>query len=101
MMITSSSTGVNSQSWDYLSNYTDVQAWIPKNMVIVNKRAFKRLPKRGSIRAFNCSEDRRRTWLENGGDRNRRETKELAEKGINVAQPTPELMEALKKLVKP
>jgi TRAP-type C4-dicarboxylate transport system substrate-binding protein len=25
-------------------------------------------------------------------------TKELAEKGINVAQPTPELMEALKKV---
>jgi len=45
MMLTSPTTGVSSQSWDYVSHYTDVQAWIPKNMVIVNKRAFKRLDK--------------------------------------------------------
>ena len=43
-MVTSPSTGVSSQAWDYVTHYTDTQAWIPKNMVIVNKRSFKRLP---------------------------------------------------------
>ncbi|MCZ6488004.1 MAG: TRAP transporter substrate-binding protein, partial [Gammaproteobacteria bacterium] len=42
-MVTSPSTGVSSQSWDYITDYTDTRAWIPKNMVIVNARAFKRL----------------------------------------------------------
>lgn len=39
-MITSPSTGVSSQAWDFTSHYTDVQAWLPKNMVFVNSSAF-------------------------------------------------------------
>jgi len=42
-MITSPSTGVNSQSWDYISHFTTINAWIPKNMVFVNKKIFDRL----------------------------------------------------------
>jgi TRAP-type C4-dicarboxylate transport system substrate-binding protein len=38
-MITSPSTGVSSQAWDYTSYYIDVQAWLPKNMVFVNSAA--------------------------------------------------------------
>lgn len=44
-MVSSPLTGVTSQAWDYVSHYTDIQAWIPKNMVVINKRAFKRLDK--------------------------------------------------------
>jgi TRAP-type C4-dicarboxylate transport system substrate-binding protein len=43
-MVTSPTTGVSSQAWDFVGHYTDTQAWIPKNMVFVNARAFKRLP---------------------------------------------------------
>ena len=42
-MVTSPSTGVNSQSWDYISHFTTISAWIPKNMVFVNQRIFDRL----------------------------------------------------------
>ncbi|NNE63127.1 MAG: TRAP transporter substrate-binding protein, partial [Gammaproteobacteria bacterium] len=42
-MVTSPSTGVNSQSWDYISHFTTINAWIPKNMMFVNKRIFDRL----------------------------------------------------------
>lgn len=42
-MITSPSTGVNSQSWDYISHFTTINAWIPKNMLFVNKKIFSRL----------------------------------------------------------
>ncbi len=52
-MITSPSTGVSSQAWDFVSHYIDVQAWLPKNMVFVNTRAFEALPEdqRAAIRA--------------------------------------------------
>ena len=43
-MITSPSTGVSSQAWDFVSHYIDTQAWLPKNMVFVNTRAFEALP---------------------------------------------------------
>ncbi|MEP3783306.1 MAG: TRAP transporter substrate-binding protein [Ascidiaceihabitans sp.] len=39
-MITSPSTGVDSQAWDFISHYYDVQAFLPKNMVIVNKGTY-------------------------------------------------------------
>ncbi len=42
-MVTSPSTGVNSQSWDYISHFTTINAWIPKNMMFVNKKIFDRL----------------------------------------------------------
>ena len=38
--ITSSSTGYDSKSWEQLSHYYDVQAWLPKNMVFVSQEVF-------------------------------------------------------------
>ena len=42
-MITSASTGVDTKSQDYLTHYIDTQAWLPRNIVIVNKAAFDNL----------------------------------------------------------
>jgi len=39
-MITSPSTGVNSTAWDFVTHYTPINAWVPKNIVVVNKRMF-------------------------------------------------------------
>jgi TRAP-type C4-dicarboxylate transport system substrate-binding protein len=95
-MITSPSTGVNSKAWDFLSHYTDIQAWIPKNIVVVNKRAFRRLDdatQKAVMDAAAAAEAR-------GWDMSRAETSEkvkvLAENGITVSQPSPELIEGLK-----
>jgi TRAP-type C4-dicarboxylate transport system substrate-binding protein len=38
-MITSTSTGVNTSAWDYLTHFYDVSAFLPKNIVVVNKAA--------------------------------------------------------------
>ncbi len=43
VMITSASTGVDTKSQDYLSHYIDTQAWLPRNIVFVNKAAFDKL----------------------------------------------------------
>ncbi|MCU4653231.1 TRAP transporter substrate-binding protein [Roseibacterium sp. SDUM158016] len=42
-MMTSPSTGVSSQAWDFTNVYIDVQAWLPKNVVFVNTDAFNAL----------------------------------------------------------
>ncbi|OEF23851.1 TRAP transporter substrate-binding protein [Vibrio rumoiensis] len=96
MMITSPTTGVSSQSWDYLKNYTDVQAWIPKNMVIVNKRAFKRLPKEVQSALISMSEKAEARGWEMAIQENSEKTQMLADKGINVAKPSAQLMTSLK-----
>ena len=41
----SGATGVDSKLYEHLKHYYDVQAWLPKNAVIVNKRAFDALDK--------------------------------------------------------
>jgi TRAP-type C4-dicarboxylate transport system substrate-binding protein len=97
-MITSPSTGVNGQSWDYLSDYTDIRAWIPKNVVVVNKRAFKRLDKETQqlIRTAAANAERK-GWA---GVRGKalEDTQTLADNGITVAEPSAELLEELTKI---
>lgn len=38
--MTSGATGVDSKMWEQMKYYYDVQAWLPKNAVLVNKKAF-------------------------------------------------------------
>ncbi len=61
VMITSASTGVDTKSEDYLTHYTDTQAWLPRNMVFVNKEAFDKLPaaeKKAVLDAAKAAEER-------------------------------------------
>jgi TRAP-type C4-dicarboxylate transport system substrate-binding protein len=87
-MITSPTTGVNSKAWDFLSHYNDIQAWIPKNMVIVSQRAFDDLDEatqQAVMQAAQAAETR-------GWDMSKSEavamTEELAKNGIEVQTPT-------------
>ncbi len=41
--ISSGATGVDKKVWEQLTHFYDVQAWLPKNMVIVNKKAWSSL----------------------------------------------------------
>ncbi|MGB7694319.1 MAG: TRAP transporter substrate-binding protein, partial [Pseudolabrys sp.] len=61
VMITSASTGVDTKSQDYLTHYIDTQAWLPRNIVIVNKAAFDKLSaaeKKAVADAAKAAEDR-------------------------------------------
>ncbi len=95
-MITSPSTGVSSQAWDFVSTYTPINAWVPKNIVVVNKAAFDALDasvQQAILTAAANAETR-------GWAMSRAETEEktaiMAENGINVVEPSPELMEGLR-----
>ena len=62
-MITSPSTGVSSQAWDYVEYYYDFQAWLPKNMVIINKTVFEALPEKTQQVILNvAAEAEKRGW---------------------------------------
>jgi len=43
--MTSASTGYDSKAWESMAYFYDTQAWIPKNMTMVNKAAFDALDK--------------------------------------------------------
>lgn len=95
-MITSPSTGVNSKAWDFLTHYTDIQAWIPKNIVVVNTRSFRRLDDATQAAVLEAAaEAEARGW-----DMSRAETDAqtavLNENGIIVVEPSEELMTGLR-----
>ncbi|WP_417815198.1 TRAP transporter substrate-binding protein [Thalassospira alkalitolerans] len=97
-MMTSSSTGANSKAWDFVQNFYDVQAWLPKNMVIVNAKAFDSLSpdvQKAVMDAAAKAETR-------GWDMSMAETdakkKILVDNGMNVAAPSAELKSGLAKV---
>lgn len=97
-MITSPSTGVNSQAWDFLSHYTAIQAWIPKNVVVVNQRAFRRLDEATQEAVLEAAARAEARGWEMSREETATQTAALAENGINVVTPSEELMSGLREI---
>lgn len=97
-MITSPSTGANGQAWDYLSHYTDIKAWIPKNVVVVNKRAFRRLSDEQRQVILDAAAAAEAKGWEGVRKTAAEDTATLAENGITVSEPSAELMAELEKI---
>src|SRR5699024_11183347 len=55
-MITSPTTGVNTKAWDYVDYFYDIQAWVPKNMVMINADVFNSLPEKTQQAILNAAE---------------------------------------------
>lgn len=86
-MISSGATGVDTQSWDYLSHYYDLSAFLPQNVVVVNKAAFDALPadvRAAVLAAAKAAEDR--GWAQSAA-LNEGYKKTMAEKGMKVLPP--------------
>lgn len=87
-MITSGSTGVDTQAWDYLSHYYDVQAFLPQNMVIVSKEALAKLdPATQKLVLDAAARAEARGWTASLAE-NDRVVKVMADKGIKVLPPS-------------
>lgn len=94
-MATSPSTGVNNSAWDYLTHYYDMRAWMPKNLVVVNKDAFASLDaevQQALLDAAAAAEER--GW-EASKQETEQQTQTLADNGIVVSEPSDALAEDL------
>ncbi len=92
-MITSPSTGADTKAWDYLSHFHHTQAWLPRNVVIVQKSAFDALPadvKAAVLAAAKEAEDR--GWKASEAETDAK-IKVLADNKVTIVQPS----DALKK----
>ncbi len=94
-MITSPSTGANSKAWDFLTHYHDTQAWLPKNMVIVNKSAFAELSDAEKAAVLEAADIAEKRGWEASKVETKTKTDVLAENGITVLQPSSQLIEDL------
>lgn len=94
-MITSPSTGANSKVWDFLSHYSDAQAWLPRNMVFVNKAAFDALPEDQQAAVLEAAATAETRGWEASVKETMEKTQVLKDNGITVTAPSTELKEGL------
>ena len=96
--ITSGATGYDTKAWEVVKYYYDTQAWLPKNIVFANKKAFDALDgatreavleaaKAAEARGWKTSEEKNKWYLE-----------ELAKHGMHVAPPSARLKADFRKI---
>ncbi|HEY8382307.1 MAG TPA: TRAP transporter substrate-binding protein [Microvirga sp.] len=96
--MSSGATGYDAKVWESLTHFYDTQAWLPKNMVIVNKAAFDALdqPSKDAIlKAAKAAEDR--GWRISA-EKTKWYTDQLAAKGMKVQAPSAELKAGFQKI---
>jgi TRAP-type C4-dicarboxylate transport system substrate-binding protein len=96
--MTSGATGVDSKIWESLTHYHTVNAWLPKNMLVVNRKEFDRLDKATQDIVVKLAlEAERKGW-----ERMRRYNQEsidiLAKNKMTIVTPTPQLMSDMRKI---
>jgi TRAP-type C4-dicarboxylate transport system substrate-binding protein len=94
-MITSPSTGVSSQAWDFTSHYTDTQAWLPKNMVVVNTQAFEALDDATQQAIMSAAAEAETRGWEMSMAETDSAIATLEENGMTVSQPSDTLSDQL------
>lgn len=96
--LTSAATGYDSKSWEYFTHYIDLQAWLPKNVVFVSKRALAELSdaqrqalfeaaKKAEARGWALSQEKNNWYLE-----------QLRAHGMKVVAPAPTLQRELRQI---
>jgi TRAP-type transport system periplasmic protein len=97
-MITSSATGTSSKAWEFVSNYYKTSAFHPRNVVVVNERAFQRLSdpqKKALTEAAAVAE--RRGW-QMSREREAAGNDTLAKNGVAVHEPDAAMKAAFAKV---
>lgn len=94
-MITSSATGASSQAWDFVKNYTRVNAWLPKNMIFINEKTWRRLDENTQQAILDAAAAAETRGWEMSAEKNAASEQILAENGMNVADANDALTKAL------
>jgi TRAP-type C4-dicarboxylate transport system substrate-binding protein len=98
VMITSASTGVDSKAQDYLTNYIETEAWLPRDIVFVNKEAFDKLPAADKTAVLAAAKVAEARGWKMSIEEMEIKTAALKAAGIKVTKPTPELKAGLAKI---
>ncbi|KAG0775012.1 hypothetical protein G6F22_013622 [Rhizopus arrhizus] len=93
--MSSASTGYDTKTYEYIKKFYDTQAWLPKNAIIVNKKAFEALdPATQEALKKAGAQAEERGW-KLSQEKNKWYQEELAKNGMETIKPTVELKEGL------
>jgi TRAP-type transport system periplasmic protein len=96
--MTSGATGVDTKIFEHLKYYYDLQAWLPKNMVVVNKAAFDALDAPTRTALLKAGADAETRGLASSKRINVESIEKLKANGVQVLQPSAQLKADMKKV---
>ena len=95
VMVTSSTTGVDSQSWNAMGQFVDMRAWIPKNLILISEKHWAKLPDAAKTALQNAAKQAEARGWQLAKDADDAAQKVLTEKGTKIGQPAFELRRQL------
>jgi len=96
--MSSGATGYDSKTYEHIKNWYDTQAWLPKNAVIVNKRAFEALDKPTQQAVLKAAADAETRGWKLSQEKNGWYLDQLKQKGMNILKPSEQLTADLRKV---
>lgn len=96
--MTSGATGVDTKIFEHLKYYYDLQAWLPKNSVIVNKKAFDALDKPSQDALLKAGAEAEARGLVASKRVNTESIEKLKANGVQVLPPSAALKADMKKV---
>ena len=96
--ITSGATGYDTKAWEVVKNYYDTQAWLPKNIVFVNKAAFDALDRPTQQAVLKAAADAEARGWKISEEKNKWYLEQLAKNGMTVSAPSAQLKTDFRKI---
>jgi TRAP-type C4-dicarboxylate transport system substrate-binding protein len=96
--MSSGATGYDTKTYEYIKFFTDTQAWLPKNAVIVNKAAFDALDKPSQAALLKAGADAEARGWALSKSKNREYLDLLKKNGMTIVEPSPQLKADLKQV---
>ncbi len=96
--MSSGSTGYDSKTYESVKYWYDTQAWLPKNAIIVNKKAFDALDAPTQAALTKAAADAEVRGWKLSEEKNDFYKKALAEKGMNILVPPAKLVADMKQV---
>ena len=96
--ITSGATGYDSKAWEQVKYFYDAQAWLPKNIVFANEKAFAALDKPSQDAVLKAAADAETRGWKLSEEKTKWYLEQLAKNGMTVAPPSPPFAAELKKI---
>ncbi len=96
--ISSGATGYDSQVWESLTHFYEVDAWLPRNIIFANKQAWEALDEAQQTALRDCGAEAKAAGLQRSRDYTDFTLDGLREGGMIVQRAGDELMEGLREI---
>lgn len=94
-MITSSTMGVSTAAWRFTEHYTNIPSWLPKNILMMNKRIYDALSPNAQTAIRNAAMQAETLGWQLAEDSTENMINHLAAQGLTISTASPELTSAL------